>query len=306
VAQKNGPPDLPFLPRPAWGAAATREVLLERGEVLFYPSAPFALPREADHTFLLEQQLSSLGHKNISYDPATGKASGFVRQSAEQAERLRGLLAGFSRAVTDWVRKELRRFAGGLELDRVSYRPLEEATRRLRQTARNDLLHVDAFPNRPTNGQRILRVFANVNPSEPRVWVTSDPFGKLLERYGVAAGLPGRHAMGLLDHVRQGLFSIFHPGRRRRSAYDAFMLRFHDYLKNNEEFQERGPKRLWNFPPASVWLAITDTCSHAVLRGRFALEQSYFVAPAVLALPEESPPALLRRFCEATRSSRAA
>ena len=41
---------------------------------------------------------------------------------------------------------------------------------------------------------------------------------------------------------------------------------------------------------------MTDTCSHAVLRGRFALEHSYFVAPQSLALPDESPAALLARI----------
>jgi hypothetical protein len=75
------------------------------------------------------------------------------------------------------------------------------------------------------------------------------------------------------------------------------MLRFHDYLKAYEKFQELGPKRFWKFPPGSAWLAITDTCSHAVLRGRFALEHSYFLAPSSLALPDESPPALLERAC---------
>jgi hypothetical protein len=34
-----------------------------------------------------------------------------------------------------------------------------------------------------------------------------------------------------------------------------------------------------------------------VLRGRFALEHSYFLAPRSLALPAESPPALLGRAC---------
>jgi hypothetical protein len=50
---------------------------------------------------------------------------------------------------------------------------------------------------------------------------------------------------------------------------------------------------------------MTDTCSHSVLRGRYALEHSYFVSPAVLALPEESPPVLLQKAC-ATAGRRAA
>ena len=58
---------------------------------------------------------------------------------------------------------QLPRYSRHWELDRVSYRGLEEATRQLRLTARNDLLHIDAFPTRPSNGWRILRVFLNVN-----------------------------------------------------------------------------------------------------------------------------------------------
>ena len=45
----------------------------------------------------------------------------------------------------------------------MSYRPVEEATRKLRLKARNDLLHVDAFPTRPTNGWRILRCFVLID-----------------------------------------------------------------------------------------------------------------------------------------------
>jgi hypothetical protein len=278
---------------------------LERGEVLFYPTAPFPLPAGADLDFLLRQELGSLAHKNISYDPMTGKAASFVRKEAGQAERLRNLFADFSAAVTTWLGR-VTPYAYGWDLDRCSFRPQEEATRRLRQTARNDLLHVDAFPGRPSQGRRILRVFANVNPREPRIWVTSEPFARLLERFGERAGLPGATGGGWLRSVRLGLVGLFHPKQSGRSDYDAFMLRFHDFLKANDEFQERGPKRLWTFPPFSVWLAMTDTCSHAVLRGRFALEHSYFIQPQVLVLQEESPPALLAAACRASRERRAA
>jgi hypothetical protein len=180
----------------------------------------------------------------------------------------------------------------------VSYRPLEEATRKLRLRARNDLLHVDAFPTRPTNGWRILRVFVNVNFSEPRVWVTSDPFALLLKQYGKQAGLP-RRGLSLTKAIQflRDVPQLFRPHCRKRSEYDAFMLRFHHFLKANEQFQERCVKRMWSFPPGSGWLAMTDTASHAVLRGRHALEHSFFIATQSLALPNESPPALLARAC---------
>jgi hypothetical protein len=273
------------------------EERLERGEVVYYPACPFPLPRGDDLEFLLRQRLASRAHKNVSYDPRTGKANGYLRRSSEQVERLRGLLAAFAREATAWLATALPRYAAAWRPDKVSYRPLEEATRKLRLKARNDLLHVDAFPTRPTNGWRILRCFANVNPVEPRVWVTSDPFAGLLERYGAAAGLPGEGRLDWLRRLRDGARRLFRPGRPGRSEYDAFMLRLHDHLKGNEDFQERGPKRFWKFPPGSAWLAITDTCSHAVLRGRFALEHSYFLAPPSLALPGESPAALLAQMC---------
>ena len=52
---------------------------------------------------------------------------------------------------------------------------------------------------------------------------------------------------------------------------------------------------------------MTDACSHAALRGRYALEHSYFVDPKVLALPGESPAALLEAAArERARAGRAA
>jgi hypothetical protein len=278
---------------------------LERGEVLFYPTAPFALPQGDDLEFLLQQELGNLAHKNISYNPANGKVNGFVYRGAAQIEQLRAIFARFSTAATEWLAGLVPQYSHGWQLDRASFRPQEEATRRLRPTARNDLLHIDAFPGRPSRGNRILRVFTNINPREPRIWVTSDPFAKLLRRYGEAAGLPGRHGSRWLQQIGRGVLGLFRPNIGRRSEYDLFMLRFHDYLKANEEFQERGPKYLHTFPPGCVWVAMTDTCSHSVLRGRYALEHSYFVSPSVLALPEESPPVLLQKAC-VTSSRRAA
>jgi 3-deoxy-D-manno-oct-2-ulosonic acid (Kdo) hydroxylase len=294
MTEPSGAELLPFSEGEPALAMAQR---LERGEVVFFPRAPFPLPTGEDHAFLLQQQLGGAVHKNISYDPATGRAGGFARSSSVDADRLRELFASFSQTTTDWLSRTLPQYSAGWQLDRISYRPEEEATRRLRHLARNDLLHVDAFPGRPSQGRRILRVFANVNPTEPRIWVTSSPFAALLEQYGEAAGLPGRNGADWLGHLREGVVRLFRPGQAPRSAYDSFMLCFHDYLKQNEEFQERGPKRLWTFPPGSAWVAVTDTCSHSVLRGRYALEHSYFVAPHVLALPDESPPVLLTKAC---------
>jgi hypothetical protein len=270
---------------------------LERGEIVHFPDCPFGLPRGEDYYFLLRQRLASRAHKNIGYDPVNGKLTGYASGPAGSGERLGRILANFSQSVTQWLSARFPRYARGWLLDRVSYRPEQEATRRLRLTARNDLLHVDAFPSRPTNGWRILRVFANINPNEPRVWVTGEPFARLLERFGKQAGLPDGRQLPLFQRLGASLLRIVRPGRRRRSSYDAFMLRLHNYLKANADFQANCVKKQWDFQPNCAWLAITDTASHAVLSGRYALEHSYFLAPETLALPEESPPALLRKAC---------
>jgi hypothetical protein len=279
---------------PAEGGGRALEERLERGEVIVYPCCPFPLPQGADREFLFAQRLGGRAHKNISYDPATGRVSGFRRDGPDQAGRLRLLLAEFAERATGWLAETLPTYARAWHRDRVSFRPEEEATRKLRLTARNDLLHIDAFPSRPTRGWRLLRLFANINPTEPRVWVTSETFPVLLERYGPAVGLPPG-GEGWAGRLGRRLLGLFHAGRGGRTEYDAFMLRLHDYLKADEEFQERSRKRVWKFPPGSMWLVFTDTCSHAALRGRYALEHSYFVAPEALTLPEESPAALLAR-----------
>jgi len=284
----------------------TLAVRLERGEVIYYPICPFPLPSDEDLEFLRRDiQLGGSVHKNVSYKPLKNKLGGTGRLSASIKERLRLTLCDFATKATDWLTTAIPEYADGWRRDMVSYRPLEEATRSLRLTARNDLLHVDAFPTRPTNGWRILRVFVNINPSEPRVWVTSDPFARLLEKYGEKAGLP-RADMPLLTRIVQTVPRLFRESVLRRPEYDHFMHRFHNYLKRNEVFQEKTTKRVWHFPPFSVWMTMTDTCSHSVLRGRFALEHSYFINPATLVLPDESPAALLEKMCGQSLLRRAA
>ena len=119
-------------------------------------------------------------------------------------------------------------------------------------------------------------------------WATAEPFAQLLAQYGPRLALPRGPVGGWVAR-------IFRPSHPRLSDYDAFMLRFQQLLKDDDSFQEKARKRLWSFPPGSAWVAMTDACSHAVLRGRFALEHSFFIDTDVLALPHEAPAALLSR-----------
>jgi hypothetical protein len=274
---------------------------LERGELLTIAPCPFFLPGGDDLAFLFAQELRGPLSKNISYDPRRGRVSGYAVRSSEQTNRLAALMAGFADGAIRWLASILPGYAPLWEIDRVTFRPEEEATRRLRPTARNDLLHFDAFPSRPSQGRRILRLFVNIHPTDPRVWATSETFDKLLDRYGVLAGLPGTARGDWLHTVSEQVLRLFAPADAVRSGYDRFMLRLHHFLKLHEPFQERAPKKLWRFPPGAAWLLFTDMLSHAELRGRYALELSFFVPTEALALPDLAPTALLAAKCRAGR-----
>jgi hypothetical protein len=265
---------------------ADAEQRLESGELLFLAGAPFAVPSGDDLAFLVRQQPAGW-RKHIVYDPHTGAVSGCAPAAAV---RLAAILAGFSRGVRDWLARALPGYAAGLEPDRATFRPLEEATRRLRRNARNDLFHVDAFPGRPARGRRLLRVFANIHPAEERVWVTTEPLARLLPQL---AGRVHASSAGWWHCWGVRLLDRFRPEQRRHHRSDVFMLRLHDYLKQKIDFQLRSPRRLWKFPAGSAWLAMTDACCHAELRGRYAMEHSFFVSPKVLVCPELAPARLM-------------
>jgi hypothetical protein len=88
---------------------------------------------------------------------------------------------------------------------------------------------------------------------------------------------------------------LFRTGGGRGSAYDAWMLRLHHFLKEDEGFQAHAARRMWTFPPRSMWLLFTDGLAHAMLRGRFALDHSFFIPNDCLACPADAPIAVLAR-----------
>jgi hypothetical protein len=278
---------------------------LERGELVYFPVCPFALPRDGDLRFLMSQSVGGRRHKNISYDPGNGRVAGFRWHDERQAIRLRELLARFADDAARWLATATPRYAATWQRDRASLRPEEEATRRLRQHARNDLLHIDAFPNRPTGGARILRLFANIHPTEPRVWMTAETFPQLLERFGHHVGLPAGFTDGWARRLGRAAIGLFQP-QPERTPYDDFMGRFHDWLKSDLGFQEKGPRRFWTFAPGSAWLAFTDGISHAELRGQFAMEHTFFVPVESLADGGQAPLLLLERACGVHLTNRAA
>ena len=285
-----------------WPAPEPRDYRpeLEVGNVLMFPTTPFALS-ETSKEFLRGLDFSGGAvHKNIAYRPALDRVTGVDPKSVEMGT-LHNVFQEYSRNVIEFTRELLPQYASAWKLDYASYRPLEEKGRDLPLNKRNDLIHTDAFPSRPTNGDLILRVFTNIHAAEPRVWITSDPFSVVAKRYARDAGLNelAARARGPLsrfrNHLLRGLRSLRLPVVPR-SPYDEFMLRFHDYLKRNQEFQS-STKYQFGFPPGSTWLAFTDVLPHSVQSGQYALEQTFIVARESMAVPENAPIAILERLC---------
>src|SRR5687768_5443466 len=109
---------------------------LERGEVVSFHPCPFLLPDANERTFLYDQKLQ--GKKNITYNPQTSAVTGFVESGPDHASRLGHIIGEFSRRAQTWLATLLPGYATNWRPDRASFRPDEEATRKLRLTARND------------------------------------------------------------------------------------------------------------------------------------------------------------------------
>jgi len=273
---------------------------LERGELVHFPVCPFALPEGEDRRFLQGRQLRSDTEPTISFDPAAGWLKGYRFTTAPDAERLARLMRTFSDSATGWLANQLPEYCGKWMRDRATLRTEEEAIRPLPHSARSDLLHIDAFPTRPTGGRRILRLYANINDVEPRVLITSENFEALLARYQAKGRVPWRTAEEWCTPLH-GLQRLLHGDWSGRPAYDSFMLKLQQFLRADEEFQERAPRRFWHFAPNSAWLLFADGLSHAVLRGQFALEHSYYVPLPALKRPETAP---LTQLVNATSANR--
>ncbi|HEY0784776.1 MAG TPA: Kdo hydroxylase family protein [Acidobacteriaceae bacterium] len=270
---------------------------LERGEILYFPQTPVALPAEELSFLLGQQQKDSSLHKNIAYKPLAragrGALSGLDTRTAEAAEvaRLARIMRGYSGAVTAFLTSFLTPYAGRWRLDYASFRPQEEQSRDLPTRKRNDLLHTDAFPTRPTHGARILRFFNNIHPERTRDWVVGEPFARLVARFapGEIAPRPDSPAAAVLKSVGRSVGLGAALPAVKRTPYDDFMMRFHNFLKENARFQAETERTPVCFPAGSSWMVYTDTVPHAVLAGQYALEQTLLVDAEAMVAPEHAP-----------------
>jgi 3-deoxy-D-manno-oct-2-ulosonic acid (Kdo) hydroxylase len=289
-----------FFSKPNVGQKYCEE--LEEGNILFFSKYPFEFPQEELDFLLSQKQTGAENRKNIAYKPQANKMTNFVRSSPEQEERLLQIMRLFSQRTARFLSRLLTPYSEKWRLDYASFRPFEEESRSLRTRARNDLLHVDAFPTRPLHGSRILRFFININPKESRLWTTSLPFDQLALTFGGKQhGVP--FPKGVSATLGQKILTLSKKGAQKlglpivlRSPYDTFMLQFHHFLKENNTFQQSCHKDFWEFPPQSCWAVFTDKVSHAATAGQYALEQTLIIPTSALVQPAKAPVAVLERL----------
>ncbi|HUL15218.1 MAG TPA: Kdo hydroxylase family protein [Terriglobales bacterium] len=269
---------------------------LEAGNILFFQHTPFDFLQQEREFLLGLKQTNAAYHKNIAYRPAQDRVTGLGKASGPEFDRLLGILRGYSQRSSSFLGELLPPYRGHCKLDYASFRPLEERGRTARLRARNDLPHVDAFPTRPTNGDRILRLFTNLNPSQSRVWITSQTFESLAPRFAQRLGLPAAAPKNSFARAWRTLARATHLPGARRSPYDEFMHACHNAMKEDAAFQQSCPKQRWEFPPDSTWIVFTDLASHAVLEGQYAMEQTFIVSREAMLWPERSPLGILERL----------
>ncbi len=272
----------------SWSGAAAQEAwiaALEGGKVLFFPKLAFEL-KEAELPMLTPAVLAE-GSRNISLG-ADGALKGAAGDAATQAV-VGGMIGRFREQSQQLIHSLLPQYAPHLRVAPTSFRPMQVETRSQSWRADDRRLHVDAFPSRPNRGERILRVFANVNPEGvPRTWRLGEPFEQVA-RHFLPRAKPYRpwqakalNAVGVTKSLR--------------SEYDHLMLQLHDAMKADAGYQQGAQQQVVPFPPGSVWICFSDQAAHAVQSGQYMLEQTLHLPVAKQYNPESSPLAILSRL----------
>ena len=271
-----------------WNAATPHEAwiaALEAGKVLVFPRLGFEV-LESERA-LLTPALLAPEVRNISLD-AQGHIKGVAGDEAVQ--RAAAAMVGRFRAqAQQLIHGLLPHYTPALRLAPTSYRPAQVETRVQSWRADDKRMHIDAFPSRPNHGERILRVFANVNPDgAPRVWRVGEPFEDVARRFLLRAKPYSGWQAKLLRALR--------VTKSLRSEYDHLMLQLHDGMKLDLAYQKEASQQTVPFPAGAVWVCFSDQTSHAVMAGQYMLEQTLHLPAARQYNPESSPLAILSRL----------
>ena len=258
---------------------------VEAGKVLYFPKLGFGLqPQERP---LLREDMLKEGTRNVSLG-ADGVLKG-AGGSAEEQALLSQMIGRFRQQAMGLIDALLPEYRGLLRVAPTSFRPRQVESRAQSIRADDQRMHVDAFPSRPNYGERILRVFTNLNPDGvPRVWRLGADFETIARQF-VPKAKPYRLWQAKALNTLQVTKSL-------RSEYDHLMLQLHDLMKFDEYYQKNGTQLKMPFPPGSVWICFSDQATHAVMSGQFMMEQTLYLPPGREVNPQSSPLAILTRL----------
>jgi hypothetical protein len=277
------------LPLRQWAAAEASSAVseLEQGKVLFLPELAFTLSEQ--EMPLLDPALVDPKRKNISYQPLSGKLTGVA--VAERRQQVQQLLERYYQSCRQLIAGLLPEYQEALHHPTGSLRLHPVSAWRASSSWRKDdsRLHVDAFPSRPNYGERILRIFTNINPhGEHRQWRVGEPFPELAQRFMPRLARYSAFSSWLQHRVR--------ITKTRRSHYDHLMLQLHDAMKADGDYQQQGPQLALTFPPGSSWICFSDQTPHAAMGGQFMLEQTFLLPVNKMQDPQRSPLKVLEQL----------
>ncbi len=257
---------------------------LENGGVLYFPAMPFKLsPAEAA---LLRPEIRDPKSRNISQPAGQPDSVKGALATPEEAATLAAMMKRYRNQAVGLIGELFPGYSGHLRLEPTSYRPSEVESRQQSWRADDKRLHVDAFPSRPNRGERILRVFTNLNPTgKPRLWRVGEPFEAMAARFLPQAKPYRPWQAALLRRLR--------ITKSSRSEYDHLMLQLHDLMKRDMAYQREARQLEMPFAAGSTWVCFSDQTLHAVYSGQYMMEQTFFMAPQFQSEPEKSPLGIL-------------
>jgi len=273
-----------------WEATATDEGAidaLEAGNIIYLPQLSFSM--EADEQALLDPAVANTSiSKNVSYDPEDGSVGG-TREGGDGRDKVGRLLERYHAHTLALLERLFPAYAGHLMAGRSSFRPMAIGGTPKSWRADDRRLHIDAFPRRPAQGRRILRVFSNVNRAgQARQWVIGEAFADAASRF-----LPRARRLPL-DAMRRmpwpaWLLQAISITKGPRTEYDRLMLGLHDEMKADDSYQRECVRNTFAFPAGSSWIVFTDMVPHAATAGQHALEQTFYLPVHSMHHPERSP-----------------
>jgi hypothetical protein len=267
---------------PAWIAA------LEAGKVLYFPNfAQHGFAPQKEELALFREDIRDPKTRNISLS-TSGDLKGVVGDDATKA-LMAGMIGRFRAEAEGLLANLVPRYGEHLRRGATSFRPSVVQNRVQSWRADDRRMHVDSFPSRPNYGERLLRVFTNVNlEGEPRVWRVGEPFEDVARRF-----LP---KVKPYSAWQAKVLNALHVTKSLRSEYDHIMLQLHDAMKSDLDYQKNAPQVTFNFPPGCAWVCFSDQTSHAVMAGQYMMEHTLQLSPMHQYDKEASPLAILTRM----------